>query len=414
MRIGIGADPVRNPPRTSGNQVEARTAGLTRRELLGRTAVVAGGLAMGHLLAACAQAAADADTVRIGFVPSSPGSMPARLEMERNCMRLAVEELNAAGGLHGRHVEVAEAAGKTTTERVARLLDQHRADVIVGLLTDADRAATAQEVARLDGLLIDAAPQAAAPCERRLVAMGPVPSQQVGPMVDWVVTNVGRRVLVLGSGDAWSRSAADAIRSALRRHGQAPAAIRFVRDDADLDTAVADSYEINPDVHWSLLEGYDALRFGMQLGRRGSHALVVASRWDELEAAANRGLLTGALTSQPWFTSLDTAGSRDYVARYQSRFGSGKPLTATGEAISVAVKMYAAAAGRAGSIAADKVLRAFPDVEVEAARGPVRLDSGTRVAVGDVYIGRVTAGGAIQVHDRLGRPAPSASHCGSA
>lgn len=414
MPIGIGAVAQRHPHRTSGDPVEGRTSGLTRRQLLGRAAVVAGGLAMGHLVGACAQAAAGANTVRIGFLSSGPGVLPARLEMERNCMLLAVEELNAAGGLDGRQVEIVEAAGKGPTERVARLLGQHRADVIVGPLTDADRAATAREVARLDGLLIDAAPQAAAPCERRLVATGPLPSQQVGPMVDWVVTNVGRRVLVLGSGDAWSRSAAEAVRSALRRHGQAPVAIRFVRDDADLDTAVADSYAINPDVHWSLLEGYDALRFGTQLGRRGSHALVVASRWDELDAAANRGLLTGALTTQPWFTSLDTAGSRDYVARYQRRFGSGKPLSAAGEAISVAVKMYAAAAGRAGSIAVDKVLRAFPDVEVAAARGPVRLDSATRVAVGDVYIGRVTAGGAIEVHDRLGRPAPSAPHCSSA
>ena len=400
----------RRPP---GNLTGARTSGLTRRQLLGRAAVLGGGLAMGHLLTACGRPDASSDAVRIGFVSSNPGGLQARLEMERNCMRLAVEELNAAGGLHAQPVRMVEAAGRNASERIGRLLAEQQADVIIGVLADADRAAAVPQLGRLGGLLIDAAPQATAPCERRLLATGPVPSQQIEPMVDWVVANVGRRVLVIGSADAWSRSAAEAIRSALRRHNQAPAAIRIVQDNAALDTAVADSYAINPDVQWSLLQGYDGLRFGTQLGRRGSRALVVASRWDELDAAANPGLLTGALTSQPWFKNLDSTDSRDYVARYQRRFGSSSLLSASGKAISVAVKMYAAAVGRAGGTAAGDVLRAMPQVEVASASGPVRLDAATRVAVGDMYIGRVTAGGAIDVHDRLGRPAPASARCPS-
>src|SRR5262249_19093853 len=184
------------------------------------------------------------------------------------------------------------ASGKTLAERAPRLLDEQQADVIIGVLADADRAAAAPQVARLGGLLIDAAPQAAAPCERRLVATGHVPSQQVEPMADWVVTNVGRRVLGIGSADRGALRGAAASRSGLRKHGQAPAGIGIVRDNAGLDTAVADSYAINPDVLWSLLQGYDAVRFGTQLALKGSRALVVVSRWDELDAAANPSMLT--------------------------------------------------------------------------------------------------------------------------
>jgi len=368
---------------------------------------------MGPLLTACGRPAAGSDAVNIGFVSSGQGGLPARIEMERNCMRLAVDELNAAGGLHGQPARIVEAGGKNVSERVARLLDEQQADVIIGVLADADRAAAAPQVARLGGLLIDAAPQAAAPCERRLVATGHVPSQQVEPMADWVVTNVGRRVLVIGSADAWSLSAAEAIRSALRKHGQAPAGIRIVRDNAGLDTAVADSYAINPDVLWSLLQDYDAVRFGTQLALKGSRALVVVSRWDELDAAANPSMLTGALTSQQWFKNLDTTDSRDFVARYQRRFGSTSLLSAPGEAISVAVKMYAAAAVRAGSTAPGDVLRTIRQVEVAAPSGPVQIDSATRVAIGNIYVGRVTGSGAIDVHDRLGRPAPASVRCTS-
>jgi len=75
------------------------------------------------------------------------------------------------------------------------------------------------------------------------------------------------------------------------------------------------------------------------------------------------------------------------------------------------VKIYAAAVGRAGSSNAGDVQRAIPQVEVAAPSGPVRIDAATRVAVGDVYVGRVTASGGIDVHDRLGRPAPASVRC---
>jgi len=388
-------------------------SGLTRRQLLGTAVVIGGGLALGSLLPGCAQPALGANSIRVGFLPSDGGGLRARVEMERNCMRLALDDLNAAGGLQGRELKMVEVAEQSATERVVRLLTQHSVDVIIGTLADADRPGAVRQIGRLGGLLIDAAPQPVAPCRQGLIATGRLPSQQVVPMVDWVVTNVGRHVLVIGSADAWSRSAAQSIRTALRRHGATPVAIRTVRSNAELDAAVADAYELNPDVLWSLLSGYDAVRFGMQLGLRGSRALVVASRWDDVDAAANPGLLTGALTSQPWFTNLDTAASRDYVARYRRRFGASSSLSASGQAISVAAHMYAAAAGRAGRTAVGDVLRAFSSVEVEAPCGPVRLDPATRVAVGDMYIGRVTAAGAIDVHDRLGRPVPAAPHCPS-
>ena len=394
----------------SGPWPLSSTPALTRRQLLGKAAMIGGGLALGSLLPGCAGPTVGINPVRIGFVPSDGAGLRARVEMERNCMELAVEDLNGAGGLLGRSVTMVEAGGQSARDRIVQLLTQHHADVIIATLGDADRAATAPEVARLGGLLIDAAPQAGAPCERGLLATGRLPSQQVAPLVDWVVNNVGRRVMVLGSADAWSRSAAESIRAALWRHGQRPVAMRTVRDNASLDTAVADARQLNPDVHWSLLAGYDALRFGMQLGRQGSRSLIVVSRWDEVDAATNPGLLTGALTSQSWFTNLDTSASRDYVARYKRRFGAASVLSAAGVAISLAAKLYAAGVTRAGSTAVGNVLQALPDVQVDAACGHVRLDPATRVAVSDMYIGQVTAA-SIAVHDHLGQPLPSGHHC---
>ena len=381
--------------------------------MLGLGAAVGGWLVAGDLVAACSRQVVGPADVRIGFVSADAQGLVARADMERNCALLAIEELNASGGLAGRTVKMVEASGKSSAERVSQLLGQQPVDVVVGTLADADRGALASRLARSGGLLIDAALQAAPPCGRSLLATGLVPRQQVEPMVAWVLANVGHRVEVLASGDAWSQSAAEAVRSALSRHGQTPVAMRTVRDNASLDTAVADARQLNPDVLWSLLEGSDATRLAEQMGNQALHALVVASRWDELDAAANPGLLTGALTTQSWLMSLDTVESRGYVARYQRRFGAGRALTATGEAISTAIQLFAAAARRAGSVAPGQVAHALTDVQVQSARGTVRVDPASHVAVGDVYVGQVTNGGTIRVHDRLGRPSPSAASCPS-
>src|SRR5262249_34484700 len=151
-------------------------------------------------------------------VSASQNGPRNRLEMERNCLRLAVEQLNGAGGMAGHQVTMVEAAGRSAAERVGRLLGEQRAAVVVGTLTDEDRAAVGAELDRSGGLLIDAAPQTAAPCSRTLLTTGLVPGQQLTPMVDWVVANVGRHVLLVGSTGAWSRSAMTAVRAALRHH----------------------------------------------------------------------------------------------------------------------------------------------------------------------------------------------------
>src|SRR5262249_59371146 len=122
------------------------------------------------------------DAVRIGFVSSNQGGLAARIEMERNCMRLAVEDLNAAGGLHGQPVRMVEAAGQNASERVGRLLAEQQADAIIGVLSDADRAAAARQLGRLGGLPVDAAAPGAAPRGRGLTAPRPGPSPPGGAL----------------------------------------------------------------------------------------------------------------------------------------------------------------------------------------------------------------------------------------
>jgi urea transport system substrate-binding protein len=381
--------------------------------VLGLSAAIGGWLVAGDLLAACddQSAGGGSDDIRIGFVSASQGGPPARVEMERNCLQLAVEEMNAAGGLAGRQVTMVEAAGRSSAERVTRLLGEQRAAVVVGTLADADRAAVAAQVDRSGGLLIDAAPQVAAPCSRTLMTTGLVPSQQLAPMVDWVIANVGRHVLILASPSAWSRSATAAVRAALRRHDEDPMQVRVVADDASLDAALPDVSRANPEVLWSLLEGSTATRLATRLSEQGLSAMVVASRWDELDAAAHPSLLAGALTSQSWLMSLDTPESHDYVTRYQHRFGANRPVSASGEAISVAANLYAAAVKRAGSTALDRVLRAMPNVELRAARGTVRMDRTSHVATAGVYVGQVGGDGTIDLHDQLPRSPASTVSC---
>ena len=391
------------------------TAVLSRRDLLRSGAALGGWLIAGDLLVACGGPASQADSgrVRFGFISAYGGSQQQRRQIERNSLDLAVAEMNAQGGVGGRPVDVVQDLHGPVDGQITRLFQDQGVDAVIGSLAAADHDRALAAVARQGGLLMVTSTQPAGDCSGSLVCAGAVAAQQAPAMLDWVFKNVGHRVYVLAMNDRWSAASVAAVRAGLQRHHQAPMAVRTMRSlGDDLQPAIADIMKKNPDVVWSLLDLDNAVDFATTVGSSDVHALVVSSAWDELLASQHPGLLGGALTSQAWFMSLDTPESRRFVSSYQHRFGAA-PLNAGAEATYVAAQLYGRAAESAGTKAVDGVRAHLASVELQAPRGAVRVDSATRAAVGGAYVGQVTGHGTIDVHDRLGRPPPSATRCGS-
>jgi len=90
------------------------------------------------LVAGCAQQpAASGETIKLGFVDALTGDAATYGEVSRNTMQLAVEEINAAGGINGKKLEVVYEDGKCTGKDAAtaaqKLLTVDKVEVVLGL-----------------------------------------------------------------------------------------------------------------------------------------------------------------------------------------------------------------------------------------------------------------------------------------
>jgi urea transport system substrate-binding protein len=344
----------------------------------------------GDLLQACG---ADSGPIRIGLVTARGESGSSSTSMQSNCFQMDVDEINKGGGINGRRLTA---------------------------FTESSQNGGGQEGAVIGGsgaahgsaIVINTDTSQAGACAPNVILTGQLPNQRMEPLARWLLKNVGRRLFVVGIDDAGGQASLQFLDGAVRRgsHDLIVQSRLLAAGTTDYTPVLRQVQKANPDVLWSLLAGGEAIAFAHQLAGMDVKALVAITGWDEVAAAAAPGTLVGALVSQPWFMTLATPESRDFVAKYQRRFGEG-PISAWGEATYDAVYLYKTAVEKAGTAATAQVANAFPEVQFAAPRGQVKIDRATRAMVTNSLLGQVTAHGTIKMHEDLGSVAPARSDC---
>jgi len=390
---------------------------LSRRRFLQHLGFAGAAAVCGEVAAACQPGffgASGSGDLRLAYLTGADEASSPRAATSLNCLNLAVQEVNAAGGIAGRQVSVVRvtAGGDTgaPATKVTQLMSSEPVDVVIGSVGDQQRRALASALPKLNLLAFDPSPRDDLGCSRYVVSTGQVPSQQVEPLAHWVVQNAGRRIYAVYSDDSWSRAAVGSLRTGLGKTN-AQLAAHAVTGTQDMRSLVQNIRQANPDVVWCLLPQPDAERFAQALGEMDVHSLAVMSAWDELSAVAHPSLVAGAITSQPWFMSLSSTESKAFLRAYQARYGAGKPVNSEGEAVYAAVHLYKAAVEKARTTSASAVATALSEVEIRAPRGPLRVDSATRVSTAPCIVGINSGKGTIETHGDLGTSAPRLSGC---
>lgn len=179
---------------------------VTRRSLLAGSGAA---LAMPAII----RPAWAADTVKLGCLFSSSGTM-ANLEGRMNYVaRMAADELNAAGGVLGRQVEVVvtnPASDWPTYAQMGRqLLQEQKVAALLGCWTSVSRKSVLPVVEQNDGLLFYPLHFEGEENSKNVVYMNSPPSSSVLPAVDYLMGADGgnaKRFFMLGSDYVWPRT----------------------------------------------------------------------------------------------------------------------------------------------------------------------------------------------------------------
>ena len=133
------------------------------------------------------------ETVKVGILHSLSGTMAISETTVVDAEKLAIKEINAAGGVLGKQIEAVVEDGAsdwpTFAEKAEKLIDQDQVAVVFGCWTSASRKAVLPVFESKDHMLWYPVQYEGQECSKNIFYTGAAPNQQIEPAVDWLLEN---------------------------------------------------------------------------------------------------------------------------------------------------------------------------------------------------------------------------------
>lgn len=339
---------------------------------LGAGALAAGAFSLGMPSIVRAQQG----PIKLGFLSGLTGLETILGETQLDCFKLAVGEINNAGGIAGRQVEFIVEDDQTTTrgaiDKARKLIEEDQVDAMIGLIASLTHVAARSVTTPAKKLLMYTTYYEGEVCERYFFSTGQVPNQQIMPTVDWLTANEGKTTYIIGSDYVWPRKSAEAIRAAMEAKGGQVLGEEFLPFGTQDFGPVFDRVKAaNPDFVWIMVAGNDLITCLKQYQSFGFTQQLFSNGLDESFSFFHPELTAGTLSNQAYFMGLENEKNATFKKAYADLFGADKPINAIGEAAYDAVYLYKAAVEKAGTTETEAVIDALTQVEFDAPQGKV-------------------------------------------
>ncbi|GLO72736.1 ABC transporter substrate-binding protein [Phaeobacter inhibens] len=362
---------------------------LNRRELLGGAAAL-GSAAM------LPKAVMAADTIQLGSILDTSGIFDAYGKPMDQAMRLAVKEINAAGGLIGKQVEVAAYDTQSDmalySQYAQQLTRQDRVDVVHGGILSASREAIRQTMRKTKTLYFYNVQYEGGVCDRNLFATGVTPAQQVEVLVPYAMKKSGPRVYILAADYNYGQITARWIQKFVEDNGgEVVATDFFPLDVSDFGSTITKVQQTAPDLIVAPLVGGAHLSFFRQWAAAGmkdkiplaSTTMGVGNEHKVLTPEEGNGIMVAYNYSQ----ELETPANIAFKEKWQAEYGDTTAIHELAVSTYQGIMLWAEGVRKAGSVERDAVIEALETgISIEGPAGKVTIDPQTHHATVDVHI----------------------------
>lgn len=380
---------------------------ITRRQSLGSgaaaTLAAARTLAPALFTGCSLGRPARARPIMLGLLHSQTGMLAISETSVRDAEILAIEEINAAGGVLGRPVEFRCPDPKSRSadlfpKRARHLCEKDQVAALFGCWTSTSRKAVIPVCTEFDRLLFYPVQYEGNESASHCVYGGSVPNQQILPAVDWLLSSAGgprRRIFLVGSDYVFPRTANFIVKKHLAARGIDPVGeayfplghrqFRGVVEMIGASRAEAVLSTVNGDSTVALFEEFAAA------GIDPEKVPVISTSIgeDELRHLAPRQV-AGHYATSSYFQSVATDPNREWVGRFRREFGYDRVTSDPMEAAYTLVHAWKAAVERAGSLDTATVRQALSaGIEVAGPGGSFRIDPKTQHAAKRFRLGRI-------------------------
>jgi len=371
-----------------------------------------------------APAAFAADTIKVGVLHSLSGTMAISETVLKDTVLMAIDEINAKGGLLGKKLEpvVVDPASNWPlfAEKAKQLISQDKVAVVFGCWTSVSRKSVLPVFEQTNSLLFYPVQYEGEELSKNVFYTGAAPNQQAIPAVEYLMSKDGggaKRFVLLGTDYVYPRTTNKILRAFLKSKGIPESDI--MEDytpfgHADYQSIIAKikkfASEGKKTAVVSTINGDSNVPFYKELGNQGLKAtdvpVVAFSVGEEELRGVDTKPLQGHLAAWNYFMSIKSPANDAFIKKWSDYAKAkniaghkDKPLTNDPmEATYIGINMWAQAVTKAKSTDTDKVIAAMAGQTFTAPSGITsKMDEKNHHLHKSVFIGEVKADGQFNV-----------------
>ncbi|MBB3644153.1 branched-chain amino acid transport system substrate-binding protein [Rhizobium sp. BK619] len=356
--------------------------------------------------AAFATAAFAEDPIKIGVPVGLSGANSVVAPSVVQAAELAVEEINAKGGVLGRPLalEIADDASGAAGAQKAfdSLVFQKEVNVVISMETSAARNAGLPIISKGDVPYIYTSFYEGKSCNAKLFVNAWVPEQQVPPVVDNFISKQGaKKFFLIGSDYSFGRGMLTFAKAYIEKADAQVVGEEYLPMDGSDWTAIISKVRSSgaDAIITSTAGGAPNVTLTKQLRSSGVSLPYGNLAVDEGTAKSMGTDAKDIFLSASYVTGIDSPENKAFLSAMEKKFG--KELRTPND-LSVpqyeAIYLYKAAVEKAGSTDTADVLKALPDVSFTGPRGKISMNKQHHAPL-TMYLGQVKDDGSVAVVD---------------
>ena len=322
------------------------------------------------------------DVVKVGILHSLTGTIALAEASVVDAEKLAIDEINAAGGVMGKKIEAIVEDGAsdwpTFAEKAKKLLERDKVAAVFGCYTSASRKAVLPVFEKSKGLLYYPTYYEGLEQSPNIMYTAQEATQSVIAAVNWLAANKGKNFYLIGSDYIWPRTTNKIAKPTI-----AKADAKVVGEDyfplghIEFGSAINKIKASGATVVLSTVVGGSNVAFYKQMKASGIDLkkvtiLALAVSEEEVSGIGAENV-EGGLTCMGYFQSLNNPANQKFVNAFKAKYGAKRVTGDTLACAYTSVYLWKMAVEKAKSFDVEKVVAASSGLEIDAPEGKVKF-----------------------------------------
>ena len=349
-------------------------------------------------------ALAQSGPIKIGVVTPLSGTYTPIGEQVKMGLDLAAKEINAAGGINGRKIDLIyedeEANPAVATQKAEKLFQVEKVEFLTGTVNSGSTLAVGQLAERNNKLIATTVSFADSitgdKCSPNVFRVNARAGMQSAALAAWVDKEIPKaNIFFIGPDYEMGRSTVSAFKKASTEKGAKDVGEVFAPlDNKDYSPYFGQVRAAKPNVIYTSVAGNDTVRLFTQMDEYGVNKGVTIVGASGTVTSQNLGAIgksaNGFVTGVGYSPKLDNPANKKFVADFQKAYNKLPDLY--GADSYGLLYFYKAAVEKAKSTETDKVRAAMNDLSWQTPQGTKKMRASDHQAMQDMFAVRVENG----------------------